>query len=86
MTVRALLTALLLGGAVVGSRLLAGPLAAPPQDASATVPQIAPVQGDQTEAGAKHHPTQDLTGTQLPIHQSVDAASADAVSPLRYSS
>jgi len=86
MTVRALLTALLLGGAVVGSRLLAGPMAAPPQDASATEHQVTPAQRDEALTDAKHRPIHEISGAQLSIHQSVDAASAATARATRYSS
>jgi len=86
MTVRALLTALLLGGAVVGSRLLAEPVAVPPQDIFAAEQQVTPAQQDQTLTDAKRRPIHDITGTQLSIHQSVDAASTEAARAARYSS
>jgi hypothetical protein len=84
MTVRALLSALLLGGAVVGSRLLAGPLTAPSQDAAVTELQVAPEQQDQTHTGAQHRPIHKLAGTQPSIHGGV--ASAEAVRAARYGS
>jgi len=74
MTVRALLSALLLGGAVVGSRLLVKPLTAPPQDAAVAEQRVTPAQQEQTHTGARHRPT----------HGGV--ASADAARAARFAS
>jgi len=86
MTVRALLTALLLGGAVVGSRLLAGPLTVPPQDTSAVEHRVTPAQQGHTGTDAEHRPAHGATAMRLSIQQSVGAASAEVARAARYSS